>query len=82
MFAGCHDLLKVYGWEPFRSYDTVAMGWGKIADIAVAKTQLVGGRRMRTVWAVRSDCVVCACVCVCVCVCVCMFNHRPMYRDI
>ena len=43
MFAGCHDLLKVYGWEPFRSHDTVAMGWGKIADIAVAQTQLVSG---------------------------------------
>ena len=41
VFAGCHDLLKVYGWEPFRSFDTVAMGWGKIADIAVAQTQLV-----------------------------------------
>ncbi|XP_043224557.1 katanin p80 WD40 repeat-containing subunit B1-like isoform X2 [Amphibalanus amphitrite] len=42
VFAGCHDMLKVYGWEPFRSHDTVAMGWGKIADIAVAQTQLIG----------------------------------------
>lgn len=42
LFAGCHDLLKVYGWEPFRCYDTISTGWGRVADLAVAQTQLIG----------------------------------------
>ncbi|KAB7499121.1 Katanin p80 WD40 repeat-containing subunit B1 [Armadillidium nasatum] len=36
------EVLKVYGWEPSRTYDTVAMGWGKVQDIAIAQNQLIG----------------------------------------
>lgn len=41
LFAGSHDVLKVYGWEPARTLDTIPTGWGKIQDIAVAQNQLV-----------------------------------------
>lgn len=41
LYAGSPDILKVYGWEPARTFDTVAMGWGKIQDIAIAQNQLV-----------------------------------------
>ena len=34
-------MLKVYGWEPASCFDTLPMGWGKIADIAIAQNQLV-----------------------------------------
>ncbi|XP_053981414.1 katanin p80 WD40 repeat-containing subunit B1 isoform X2 [Hylaeus anthracinus] len=42
LFAGCHDVLKVYGWEPGRTLDTVPTGWVKVQDIAVAQNQLIG----------------------------------------
>ncbi|XP_043664606.1 katanin p80 WD40 repeat-containing subunit B1 isoform X3 [Vespula pensylvanica] len=42
LFAGSHDVLKVYGWEPGRTLDTVPTGWGKVLDIAVAQNQLIG----------------------------------------
>lgn len=42
VYAGSPDVLKVYGWEPARTFDTVAMGWGKIQDIAIASNQLIG----------------------------------------
>ncbi|KAJ8683410.1 hypothetical protein QAD02_019202, partial [Eretmocerus hayati] len=42
LFAGCQDVLKVYGWEPARTFDTVPVGWGKIHDIAIAQNQLIG----------------------------------------
>lgn len=42
VYAGSPDVLKVYGWEPARTFDTVAMGWGKIQDIAIAQNQLIG----------------------------------------
>ncbi|XP_076047816.1 katanin p80 WD40 repeat-containing subunit B1-like isoform X2 [Oratosquilla oratoria] len=42
VYAGSPDILKVYGWEPARTFDTVAMGWGKIQDIAIAQNQLIG----------------------------------------
>ncbi|XP_076671457.1 katanin p80 isoform X5 [Andrena cerasifolii] len=42
LFAGCHDVLKVYGWEPGRTLDSVPTGWGKVQDIAVAQNQLIG----------------------------------------
>ncbi|XP_071526340.1 uncharacterized protein kat80 [Panulirus ornatus] len=42
LYAGSPDVLKVYGWEPARTFDTVAMGWGKIQDIAIAQNQLIG----------------------------------------
>lgn len=42
VYAGSPDVLKVYGWEPARTFDTVAMGWGKIQDIGIASNQLIG----------------------------------------
>ncbi|XP_078046137.1 katanin p80 isoform X3 [Augochlora pura] len=42
LFAGCHDVLKVYGWEPGRTLDAVPTGWAKVQDIAVAQNQLIG----------------------------------------
>ncbi|XP_034176079.1 katanin p80 isoform X1 [Osmia lignaria lignaria] len=42
LFAGCHDVLKVYGWEPGRTLDSVPTGWGKVHDIAIAQKQLIG----------------------------------------
>lgn len=41
LFAGCHDVLKVYGWEPGRTLDSIPTGWGKVQDIAIAQNQLV-----------------------------------------
>ncbi|XP_072013551.1 katanin p80 WD40 repeat-containing subunit B1-like [Amphiura filiformis] len=42
LFSGTQDMMHVFGWEPVRCYDTFAMGWGKVADMAVANTQLIG----------------------------------------
>lgn len=42
LFAGCHDVLKVYGWEPGRTLDSIPTGWGKVQDIAIAQNQLIG----------------------------------------
>lgn len=42
LYAGSRDVLKVYDWEPARTYDTIPMGWGKIQDIATAQNQLIG----------------------------------------
>ncbi|XP_012274168.1 katanin p80 WD40 repeat-containing subunit B1 isoform X2 [Orussus abietinus] len=42
LFAGSHDVLKVFGWEPARTLDTIPTGWGKIQDIAIAQNQLIG----------------------------------------
>ncbi|XP_034941846.1 katanin p80 WD40 repeat-containing subunit B1 isoform X2 [Chelonus insularis] len=42
LFAGSQDLLKVFCWEPARTLDTVPTGWGKIQDIAIAQSQLIG----------------------------------------
>ena len=44
LFAGSQDVLKVYGWEPARTLDTIPTGWGKVQDIAVAQNQLVGSK--------------------------------------
>lgn len=41
IFGGSTELLKVYGWEPSRCFDSVNMSWGKVADMAMAQTQLV-----------------------------------------
>ena len=41
LLSGSHDSLKVHGWEPYETKDTLLMGWGKIKDIAIASTQLV-----------------------------------------
>ncbi|XP_020283802.1 katanin p80 WD40 repeat-containing subunit B1 isoform X2 [Pseudomyrmex gracilis] len=42
LFAGSQDVLKVYGWEPGRTLDTIPTGWGRVQDIAVAQNQLIG----------------------------------------
>jgi katanin p80 WD40 repeat-containing subunit B1 len=42
LYAGSQDVLKMYGWEPARTYDTIHVGWGKIQDIATAQNQLIG----------------------------------------
>ncbi|PNF32849.1 Katanin p80 WD40 repeat-containing subunit B1 [Cryptotermes secundus] len=42
LYAGSLDVLKVYGWEPARTHDTIPMGWGKIQDISTAQNQLIG----------------------------------------
>ena len=36
LLAGCDDMLKVYGWEPAVCHDVVPVGWGRVADMAVA----------------------------------------------
>lgn len=41
IFGGSNDLVKVYGWEPSKCFDSVNMGWGKVVDMAIAQTQLV-----------------------------------------
>ncbi|XP_022241045.1 katanin p80 WD40 repeat-containing subunit B1-like isoform X2 [Limulus polyphemus] len=43
VFGGSQDVLKVYGWEPFRTFDTLVMGWGRVADISVSQNQLIAG---------------------------------------
>ncbi|XP_056134155.1 katanin p80 WD40 repeat-containing subunit B1 [Lampris incognitus] len=42
LYSGAVDCLRVYGWEPDRCFDVVPVGWGKVADIAVCKQQLIG----------------------------------------
>nr|GFT10518.1 hypothetical protein NPIL_132581 [Nephila pilipes] len=41
LFSGAQDILKVYGWEPIRTLDTLVMGWGKVSDISSSESQLV-----------------------------------------
>lgn len=43
IFSASRDVLKVYGWEPARTLDTVVMGWGKVNDIAISDNQLIAG---------------------------------------
>ncbi|CAG2161528.1 unnamed protein product [Oppiella nova] len=43
IFSGARDVLKVYGWEPARTFDTLIMGWGKISDFSVCDSQLIAG---------------------------------------
>ncbi|XP_015266281.1 PREDICTED: katanin p80 WD40 repeat-containing subunit B1 [Gekko japonicus] len=42
LYAGCHDALRVYGWEPERCFDVVMVNWGKVADLSVCNNQLIG----------------------------------------
>ena len=44
LYAAADDLLKVYGWEPARTYDSLHLPWGRATDIAIAQNQLVGGQ--------------------------------------
>jgi katanin p80 WD40 repeat-containing subunit B1 len=42
LFSSTGDSLRVHGWEPCKTYDTLPMGWGKVKDIATASQQLIG----------------------------------------
>lgn len=42
LFGGCAEVLKVYGWEPARTFDTITVNWGKVQDMATAQDQLIG----------------------------------------
>ncbi|XP_034235933.1 katanin p80 WD40 repeat-containing subunit B1 isoform X2 [Thrips palmi] len=42
LFAASQECLRVFGWEPSRLYDSLPVGWGKVADIATAQNQLIG----------------------------------------
>ena len=41
LYSGAVDMMKVYSWEPFQCHDSVALGWSKVADVAIAQNQLV-----------------------------------------
>ncbi|RWS16111.1 katanin p80 WD40 repeat-containing subunit B1-like protein [Dinothrombium tinctorium] len=43
LFSAPRDVLKVHGWEPARTFDTLVMNWGKVSDLAVTDSQLVAG---------------------------------------
>ncbi|XP_076333186.1 katanin p80 WD40 repeat-containing subunit B1-like isoform X3 [Tachypleus tridentatus] len=43
LFSGAQDVLKVYGWEPAMTYDTLVMGWGKVTDVTMSQQQLIAG---------------------------------------
>merc|ERR1719266_1823307 len=34
--------MRVVGWEPVKTLDTVPIGWGRVDDIAIASNQLIG----------------------------------------
>ncbi|XP_061132436.1 katanin p80 WD40 repeat-containing subunit B1 isoform X2 [Syngnathus typhle] len=42
LFSGHADVLGVCAWEPERWLDTVTVGWGRVADLALCNQQLVG----------------------------------------
>ncbi|XP_033113143.1 katanin p80 WD40 repeat-containing subunit B1-like isoform X1 [Anneissia japonica] len=42
IFTGSQDMLRVYSWEPVQCFDSVYMGWGKVADMAVSSQQIIG----------------------------------------
>ncbi|XP_054626122.1 katanin p80 WD40 repeat-containing subunit B1 isoform X2 [Dunckerocampus dactyliophorus] len=42
LFSGSTDFLRVYGWEPDCCLDSVAVGWGRVCDLAVCNEQLIG----------------------------------------
>ncbi|KAK2164598.1 hypothetical protein LSH36_61g05001 [Paralvinella palmiformis] len=48
LYAATQDTVKVYGWEPSYSYDSLTVGWGKVADVAIAQNQLIGATYMQT----------------------------------
>ncbi|KAG8180126.1 hypothetical protein JTE90_012140 [Oedothorax gibbosus] len=43
MFSGSQDYLRVYGWEPACTYDSLFTGWGKVCDMTMTQTQLIAG---------------------------------------
>jgi katanin p80 WD40 repeat-containing subunit B1 len=42
LFSGTADGLRVHGWEPTRTFDSLGLGWGRLADLATASHQLIG----------------------------------------
>ncbi|XP_075694345.1 katanin p80 WD40 repeat-containing subunit B1 [Rhinoderma darwinii] len=42
LLCGGRDALRVYGWEPERCFDTVPVPWGKVCDLSICNTQLIG----------------------------------------
>ncbi|XP_042336715.1 katanin p80 WD40 repeat-containing subunit B1 [Sceloporus undulatus] len=42
LYAGFHDSMRVYGWEPERCFDMVLVNWGKVADLSICNNQLIG----------------------------------------
>ncbi|XP_051920189.1 katanin p80 WD40 repeat-containing subunit B1 isoform X2 [Hippocampus zosterae] len=42
LFSGHADVLGVCAWEPERWLDTVTVGWGRVADLALCDQQLIG----------------------------------------
>ncbi|GFY63603.1 katanin p80 WD40 repeat-containing subunit B1 [Trichonephila inaurata madagascariensis] len=43
LFSGSQDMLKIYGWEPGCTYDSLITGWGKVCDMTMTPTQLIAG---------------------------------------
>ncbi|KAM9832265.1 katanin p80 WD40 repeat-containing subunit B1 [Neosynchiropus ocellatus] len=41
LYSGSSDTLRVFGWEPDCCFDTVAVGWGEVADMALWNDQLI-----------------------------------------
>lgn len=41
LYSGATDSLRVFGWEPDRCFDMVAVSWGKVSDLAICNQQLV-----------------------------------------
>ncbi|KAM4012325.1 LOW QUALITY PROTEIN: katanin p80 WD40 repeat-containing subunit B1 [Anomaloglossus baeobatrachus] len=42
LFCGGRDALRVYGWEPERCFDTIPVSWGKVCDLSICGSQLIG----------------------------------------
>ncbi|CAI7836025.1 unnamed protein product, partial [Closterium sp. NIES-54] len=42
LLAPSADSLKVWGWEPVRCFDTVSVGWSKVADVSIHGGRLYG----------------------------------------
>jgi len=42
LFTGTQDCLRVQGWEPIKTHDSLNLSWGKVVDIATASNQLIG----------------------------------------
>ncbi|XP_052233545.1 katanin p80 WD40 repeat-containing subunit B1-like isoform X1 [Dreissena polymorpha] len=48
LYSGVRDYLKVYGWEPTHCFDSVPIAWGEVADMSIAKNQLIGASFSKT----------------------------------
>lgn len=42
LFSAAQDGLRVYGWEPCQILDCIPLPWGRIQDMAVTSSQLIG----------------------------------------